>query len=67
MTVHGPSFFESGPVTRCNSFFHTFDLPGSYWVTSHGTDGQTCRIEVLNEGRIVNVKINVNLDNAHSI
>ena len=48
--VRGPSSFDSGPAATTSTFFHTFDIPGTYYVTSVGTDQQVCRIDVLGEG-----------------
>ncbi|XP_068713854.1 uncharacterized protein [Montipora foliosa] len=44
--VRGLSAFDSGPVTTTSTFFHTFDVPGKYFVTSEGTERQLCVIDV---------------------
>lgn len=50
--VRGLSAFDSGPKTTRSTFFHTFDVPGRYFITSEGTDRQLCTIDVLENGEI---------------
>ncbi|KAJ7382965.1 hypothetical protein OS493_031741 [Desmophyllum pertusum] len=47
--VRGLSAFDSGPKTTRSTFFHTFDVPGRYFITSEGTDRQLCTIDVLDK------------------
>lgn len=50
--VVGLSAFNSGQMTTRSTFFHTFDVAGTYFISSEGTDGHLCRVEVLEKGEI---------------
>ena len=50
--VRGLSAFDSGPVTSSSTFFHTFDMPGTYFITSEGTKQQLCVIDVLEKRKL---------------
>ena len=50
--VRGISAFDSGPVTPSSTFFHTFDIPGRYFITSEGTNQQLCTIDVMDNGKL---------------
>ncbi|KAL9960972.1 hypothetical protein ACROYT_G034482 [Oculina patagonica] len=51
--VRGVSAFNSGPKTTRSTFFHTFDVPGRYFITSEGTDRELCTIDVLENASYV--------------
>ena len=50
LPVRGVSAFDSGPTTCVSTFFHTFDVPGTYYVMSEGVDRKIGRVNVLAEG-----------------
>lgn len=50
--VRGLSAFDSGPKIIRSTFFHTFDVPGRYFITSEGTDKQLCIVDVLLNGEL---------------
>jgi len=51
--VRGLSAFDSGPVTTSSTFFHTFDVPGTYFVTSERTERKLCVIDVKENAAFV--------------